>query len=66
VLGGILEQVEQELLGEHRIDLDAELGIDVNRDVAAGERSLGASKRRADDLLDRDPLALDVGSRLGL
>ena len=51
VFGGIVEQVEQHLLEEHRVDVDHRQVVrEVDGDVVAGEHPAGALQGAADDL----------------
>ena len=62
VLGRVLEQVDEHLLEQHRVDRDErQVGGQIGRDRRGpASRALEPRQRRADDLLERHPLPLHL------
>jgi hypothetical protein len=57
VLDRVLDEVDEHVLEQHRVDRDQQVAGDVDRRPARAEHVREAVERRAAQLLDRDPLA---------
>ena len=59
ILGGVVEQVDQHLLQEHRVEgQHRQLGLDVELDAMLGQHPGAALQRRAGGLADIDHLTV--------
>ena len=58
MLDRVVDQVDQHLLEQHRIDRHDEVGRHVEIDLPGAERALHPRERGADELLDGDQLAV--------